>query len=327
MLQLRHVKEYEQANESQSQQKLDGAVAIFRQQKASVKKLPPSDAFQQKFNRLLVEMIAVDGLPMCITDGLGFQRLMGLLKPELNLISRRTVARILEDMAKKHVKPSVAKAIESAPDGGLHFIVDMWSSRRRDAILGVKVQFVQENWELVTMTLAFKYFPARHTGENIREAFQDILREHCVALEKVGAVVCDNASNMTKAFDMTELFPDMWHRRDEAGDEIEVLASDVDVADAVVLSRRVRCAAHTLQLAVNAAIKADSDVSELLRTVSKVVNIFRRSPTMTSSLKENCGKDLVPIGGTRWNSIVAALQRLSQVCQLLYRLTHALLIT
>lgn len=76
---------------------------------------------------------------------------------------------------------------------------------------------------------------------------------------------------------------------------------------------KVRCAAHTLQLAVNAAVREDDKARALLATLNTTVNVFRRSCLWTERLKELCGKDLVPAAGTRWNSLVAALIRLTEV--------------
>lgn len=94
-------------------------------------------------------MIAVDGLPLSFTRGLGFNRLMEFLKPEVNVVSPRTIGRLLEDLAKKCALPSLAADLAQCPKRSLHFIVELWSSRTRDSILGIKVQFVWK-WELKT---------------------------------------------------------------------------------------------------------------------------------------------------------------------------------
>ncbi|EEC19432.1 hypothetical protein IscW_ISCW014767 [Ixodes scapularis] len=87
-------KEYDKS-ENKKQKALDGAVAIFRQQQQAKKKLAPSDSCQNEFNRYLVEMIAVDGLPPSFFKGLGFNRLLKFLKPKGNLMFPRTMGRFL----------------------------------------------------------------------------------------------------------------------------------------------------------------------------------------------------------------------------------------
>jgi hypothetical protein len=62
------------------------------------------------------------------------------------------------------------------PDGSLHLIVDVWTSKQQQAVLGFKVQFIKD-WILRTLVLGFKHFPEKHTGENIREKLIKILEE------------------------------------------------------------------------------------------------------------------------------------------------------
>ncbi|KAM7307910.1 hypothetical protein ISCGN_011546 [Ixodes scapularis] len=89
-------------------------------------------------------------------------------------------------------------------------------------------------------------------------------------------------------------------------------STEVDVSEALQPCHRVRCCAHTLQLAVNDALRDDKTVSELLKLLNSIINLFRRSSYWTGRLKEVCKKDVVLASSTRWNSILAALNRLTQ---------------
>ncbi|KAM7289613.1 transcription initiation factor TFIID subunit 4 isoform X13 [Ixodes scapularis] len=116
------------------------------------------------------------------------------------------------------------------------------------------------------------------------------------------------------------LMNDKWHVDGAADGDIdeeeaspeECSTSEIDVSEALCPCHRIRCAAHTLQLAVNGAIRNEEAAKELIDVVNRVINIFRRSSYWTGRLKDLCGKDLVPATGTRWNSILAALKRLTQ---------------
>ncbi|KAM7306100.1 hypothetical protein ISCGN_015996 [Ixodes scapularis] len=126
---------------------------------------------------------------------------------------------------------------------------------------------------------------------------------------------------MSKAFNMSMIMEDKWCgsaaatdpdcEEDEASPE-DCSAAELDLSRALSPCHRIRCAAHTLQLAVNGALRKDQASKELLDIVNRVVNLFRRSPLWTGRLKEICSKDLVPATGTRWNSVLAALKRLIQ---------------
>lgn len=53
----------------------------------------------------------------------------------------------------------------------------------------------------------------RHTRKDIRETFVAKLESRGIKEALVRAVVCDNASNMTKALNMNENFDDDWQER------------------------------------------------------------------------------------------------------------------
>ncbi|KAM7306099.1 zinc finger BED domain-containing protein 4-like [Ixodes scapularis] len=126
---------------------------------------------------------------------------------------------------------------------------------------------------------------------------------------------------MSKAFNMSMIMEDKWCgsaaatdpdcEEDEASPE-DCSAAELDLSRALSPCHRIRCAADTLQLAVNGALRKDQASKELLDAVNRVVNLFRRSPLC---LKEICSKDLVPATGSRWNSVLAALKRLIQLKQ------------
>lgn len=76
-------------------------------------------------------------------------------------MSPKTMSRVLEDLAKKVAIPALSGDLAQCEFHSLHFIVDLWSTRTRESIIRIKVQFVF-NWELRTCTLAFNSF--RHGG-------------------------------------------------------------------------------------------------------------------------------------------------------------------
>lgn len=291
---------------------------MFKQRHAAKNKTAASSDLQRRFNQYVAEMVSLDGLPFSVTRGLGFKRVVEFLRPEINMPSPRTVARQLEHLAANEALPALQDELLGVPEGGLHFVIDIWTSRLRQAILGIRVHFIKD-WNLRHYMLSFKHMRGKHTGENIRETFLAELESRGVSEALVGAVVCDNASNMTKAFNMSENFDDDWKERVADPEDCEEHeATDMEVDDKqedtgqIPSFKRVRCAAHTLQLAVNSALRGDEAAQRLLTSVNAAVNVFRRSCFWSEQLRDQCGKDLVPASGTRWNSLVAALKRLTE---------------
>ncbi|KAL1443623.1 hypothetical protein MTO96_030240 [Rhipicephalus appendiculatus] len=124
---------------------------------------------------------------------------------------------------------------------------------------------------------------------------------------------------MTKAFNMADHFNEDWQEVPADDDEYDKAAQYEEPfqgpSEEITMSsfHRVRCAAHTLQLTVNAGLREDERAKELLELINSTVNVFRRSSFWTERLKALCGKDLIPSAGTRWNSLVAALKRLTEM--------------
>ncbi|KAL3217238.1 hypothetical protein MRX96_006137 [Rhipicephalus microplus] len=156
-------------------------------------------------------MVALDGLPLSLTKGAGFKQLMEFLKPESTSSSSRTVSQTLESLVTKFSLPHAL--IES-----LHFIEDIWTSRIRKSIIGVRIQFFQN---LKLHTVSFTHIEGRHTSENLRKTFLTELRSRDARETHVGTVVCDNAANMTKVFNMENRFYGGWQEVPADEDECD----------------------------------------------------------------------------------------------------------
>lgn len=57
----------------------------------------------------------------------------------------------------------------------VHLSADLWSSILRESVLGVRVQYIDEDWTLQHGTIGFRAFSNRHTGEHIRDEFEKII--------------------------------------------------------------------------------------------------------------------------------------------------------
>ncbi|KAH8020282.1 hypothetical protein HPB51_025802 [Rhipicephalus microplus] len=260
-------------------------------------------------------LTSLDGLPLSLTKGAGFKRLIEFLKPGLTLRSPRTVSRTLESLATKFALPQLNETLSKANES-LQLIVVIWTSRIAESIIGIRVQFIQ-NWILELHTVSFRHIEGRHTGENTRETFLAELRSRGIREAQVGTVVCDNAANMTKAFNVEDPFDGDWQEvptdEDECDEATQYEEPEGSSEEMTITSfHRVRCAGRTLQLAVNAGLREDERPKEVLELINATVNVFRRSSFWTERLKALCGKDLIPPAGTRWNSLVAALKRLTE---------------
>lgn len=68
------------------------------------------------------------------------------------------------------------KQILNLPKGSLHLIMDIWTSKQKMSVIGIKAQFLQ-GWKMKQLVLGFRHFSESHTAVNIRELLDTFLDE------------------------------------------------------------------------------------------------------------------------------------------------------
>jgi len=271
---------------------------------ATKQKYPLHSDSQRKIDSLFLDLVAVDGLPFDIVNGKAFRRLINTVCPPANIKSRQALRNQL-DKAMKTSKEDLREIINQVGEKQLHIIVDMWTSNDHQSVLGIKGQYMNSSYELVVKTLAFASFKDPHTGLLIEKKTHEILKGKNINPNKIGVVMADNAKNMIKAFQMTEVsgFDDVEESSDEEDDfkTIEITESEE--------WNRLGCIAHTLQLAINEALKLDATAKEVSQYLNGIMVFFHRHPQCMATLKDETGYGLPNISKTRWNSILRALER------------------
>jgi len=322
------------------------ACDILFGRKRKLQKLKHTDPRQKEFVRALLDMVCVDGLPISFVEGFAFRNLMEKISPEFKIPCRTKLMKSLNEELFAKVLKTFNEELRKLPKGSLHISLDIWSTCSRESVLGVRLHFINEQWEPITKTLAFKQLSGRHTGEAIKKTFLAILTEHEVSEDQIGYVMGDNASNISKAFNIEDMILDDWiinppedevqgvrpsdptttDEEDEESDssEDEVIEEPEDIIMArdffpndfeieAVGIKRLRCLAHTIQLAINDALKTDAKVSDLILYLNDIIKTFRKSPLRSDDLSNRINRQLIPIGQTRWNSILFAAERLIEV--------------
>ena len=91
----------------------------------------------------------------------------------------------------------------------------------------ITAHYISNEWKIESNVLCTSEMAERHTGTNIASRIQEVLEVWNIQVSHVSAVVTDNASNMTAALNSLEC-------------------------------GHLSCLAHTLQLAVNKGLDANS---------------------------------------------------------------------
>ena len=238
-----------------------------------------------KLNDLIAKMIVEDLRPINTVEGHGFRKLMEFSEPNYVIPGLTFFTSRLEQMF-VDVKNSLQEELALASFVSL--TADIWTSSRNESYMSVTSHFIDSEWTL-NRVLTSLPVDDRHTGENIAAWLLKTMEKYNVCPSKVVALVHDNGSNIVAAAERNE-------------------AQHNWVS--------VRCAAHSLQLIVNAALKSDPAIMDSLAAARHVVEYFKRSALATSLLHQKQREMSVPQHelvievSTRWNSTLRMIERL-----------------
>jgi hypothetical protein len=247
----------------------------------------------------LVDMVAECMLPLSVVESNGFRQFMSLLDPKFDVPSRRTVTRNLTSSLQS-MKSAISDDLQQIMSiderhSQIHATIDLWSSRAMDPIIGVRFHYMDEKFKIHVRTVAFKHFGERHTGVNIAAAFEEVLAEYGIPLHRFGYQICDNASNMIKAFDLFSMHALLsFLESSEEGicldHELDHLPSgDSDSEDDLPLSRLVQTTetdftdlvgSASLTEATSSSIASDTDDNS-----DNGLNVGTRLPCVAHSLQ------------------------------------------
>ena len=161
-------------------------------------------------------------------------------------------------------------------------------TRHRVNYFAVNAQFVDSNKKLTIATMAIRDTKNQHSSDFIKTLVDDVLNEFDISKRQVLAVVTDNASNMTLA--VKKLYEDPVAEECENDTDQEGLSAlddSMNLAFSFSAMSHMRCAAHTLQLAIRDGLKIDT-VASLISQIRQVVT-SARAPKIDAILKSKQG--------------------------------------
>jgi len=173
-------------------------------------KLSKTDPRQIRIDKSLATMIAVDSLPLNITAGLGFRNFVETIDSTINIKSRTTITNTIKKEANKIESKVVNEELKLISNQRIHIITDLWSTKSLESVLGIKIQYLNDDFKMINKTLSFVQFDDSHTGVNIRDISIKEFQRHGLNPAQLGVVISDNAKNMLKAFNLKDFFNDKW---------------------------------------------------------------------------------------------------------------------
>ncbi len=243
---------------------------------------PIDSAKSSAITKGIAKWIAQSGRPINLAEDEGLQEVIRIASncSTYQLPSRMTISDRIDSLYDVQ-KETIVKILADVPYIAL--TGDYWTSVANQSYLGVTAHFIDHQWMLHSYALNVRHVEDRHLAENCAQHFLGVANAWSIN-EKVTTFATDNARNVTAAVARTPFV-------------------------------NVVCQAHTLQLAVNNAITAVG-IDTTLAKCRKIVGHFKHSPANTmelhaqQALAELDEEVLVQDVSTRWNSILAMLERL-----------------
>ena len=246
----------------------------------------------KEVNTAIADFVVLDLHPIAVVDGCGFNKLLTCLEPGYTVPSRMFVMNSL----KQRYSVMKQKLQESLSIRKLADTTDIWTSRATEAYMTITAHYISNEWKIESNVLCTSEMTERHTGTNIASRIQEVLEVWNIQASHVSAVVTDNASNMTAAFYSLEC-------------------------------GHLPCFAHTLQLAVNKGLDANS-LDQLSSLARKLMGHFKHSTLATTALRQKQEQMNVPKHHliqdvvTHWNSTFLLFQRLLKQRWVIYAVLH-----
>lgn len=277
--------------------------------------------------RLITESIVNDliigcNLPLSLIEHPNFRNFLSVAEERYNPVSRCTITRRVSELASEK-QASIKLKLEKT--NTLSVTVDIWTDRAMRGFLGVTAHFMEldrSSPKLQTVLLSCERFTGSHTGQRISDAFEEIC--DCFHIKhKIDYIICDNASNMKKAF--TVCFPSATSSEDDYDDDLEnndlwedlseEYQDEMETIHSSCRQQRLQCFAHSLQLVVRDGLKETKVLNSAMAKVTKFCSLLHSTCGLKEAFEAEYGanRSIPSAVSTRWNSTLRLVESVTNL--------------
>ena len=267
-------------------------------------------------DKKLVDWIVNHAQPFTVVDQDDFVEFILALRPEYPLPARNTVrAKILERWAgeKKKVRMKLAQELFGTRCG---VTTDMWTSAAKRGYMVITLHYIDEEWVMKSVIIAFKRVLYPHSGDRLGVHFIEAVKEmDPVLLCSIWAVTADNASNNPTMIDYINSNLDQEVNKcmeESTADEASAAQSDdpwtLSGGSDVQFVFLIACFAHTIQLAIKEGLKQCKKLDAAIGRFRDLAKKISDSPKLLEALLAVCSSLKIKYNSidldveTRWNS-------------------------
>lgn len=233
-----------------------------------------------KIDLAIMKFISWDFQPFTVVEDKGFRNLMNTCVPSYNIPSRKYFSNTMLPALYEEKKTELKNILKNE-SLSVCLTSDGWSSPTNDSYNAVTAHYINEQFDMKSVTLECSAFNESHTSENLAQEILRVANDWEIS-DKVLLMTTDNASNITGAIKILK-----W--------------------------KHYGCYAHKINLLLQAAF---SPVEDILKKVKSIVTFFKRSNNATQLLlkyQKQTGvtqpKKLLQDVVTRWNSTYFMVER------------------
>ena len=244
---------------------------------------------QLKFDSNMEELIVGACLPFKVAENPAFRNLVNDLDPKIRVKARTTYSRrILKkgSIVKMKAKRKIVKDAASL----VAFTTDLWEDSGKNTFASITSHYVNEDFELVRVIPAIRYFDKRHRGPYIAEAVGEEIKSVSAGPNQSKFLVSDSCSNME-------------NMRKQLVEE--------DIIDTFF-----GCSVHKIQNCIKDANQEAKGVKNAMSKAKRLIKFIKKSTLATLQLKKACASTnhrslkLKTCLEIRWNSEYDAFKRL-----------------
>ncbi len=227
-----------------------------------------------KRKRALARWVAWENMPLHIGEREGFLAFMRTLDQRWPKISRRTVARSVQEQAEDCVSQISREMEEVSRDVDVSWTVDCWSSLASDRYLTTTLHYIDRNWTPVTRVLGTRTFNETHSARNISRLMKVIRMKYGLPPK----------TPKDEVYESEEAHWQAEHKYDRPCITTDLGADICAGVERDALWDWNRCICHCIHLAVTAGTK-DCELEQALKEVRTMAVRMKRSSTAWRNFK------------------------------------------
>ena len=196
----------------------------------------------------------------------------------------------------------------------MHLKMDA-ATRHRVNYFAINARFLDDDGKNITRTLAVKDIKAHHDSTYLQHVIEGVLEEYHIQKQQIVSIVTDNALNMIKTIEnlnedsipMEKIESNMAEQENEENRDA-TLDDVTEEASKLCAIQHMRCAVHTLQLAIRDGLE-DTHSRNLIDKLRQVATAAR-TPKIDAIPMRRAIKGTIMDQATRWGSTYMMVKRL-----------------